>query len=78
MALGVAASLCAWRSGFLRFSVVLIQGAIQRAEEVGDGEAEGVGEFLDVVDGDVRFALFAGQGWPNAAGAGCAGAVRSG
>ncbi len=41
-----------------------------RAEEVGDGEAEGVGEFFDVVDGDIGLSLFAGHGWANAAGAG--------
>ena len=46
----------------MRFSViratqgrkqVLVQRPIRRAEEVGDGEAEGVGEFFDVVDGNV-------------------------
>jgi len=46
----------------MRFSVVeatqgrkqlLVQHPIGRAQELGDGEAEGVGEFLDVVDGNV-------------------------
>jgi len=37
---------------------LVVRRAIHRAEEVGDGEAEGVGEFFDVVDGDVGFALF--------------------
>ena len=45
-------------SGFVGFSIVVVKPAIHRAQELGDGEAEGVGEFFDVVDGDIRFALF--------------------
>ena len=41
----------------MRPYVVVVQRAIRRAEELGDGEAEGVGEFFDVVDGNVGFAL---------------------
>ncbi len=62
MALVVTASWCEWGSGFLRFSIVgmpqvckhvLVGRAIRRAQELGDGEAEGVGEFFYVVDGNV-------------------------
>ena len=40
-------------SGFGRLFALIVQRTIQRAEELGDGEAEGVGEFFDVVDGNV-------------------------